>query len=102
MDDHPFNDLPMRLPNFAASNRYNYLCSAYKRSNVVTAFVVRDYSNVSKQVTTILGRVVLGRRGIIASSAGLIPPTAASSLGPQSTRRETFTAVKRLPTMVPI
>jgi hypothetical protein len=59
-DDHPFHELPLRLPNFAASDKFNYLCSAYKRFNVVTAFVVRDYSNVSKPVTTILAEMFWG------------------------------------------
>jgi hypothetical protein len=59
MDDHPFNDLPLRLPNFVSS-KLNFLCTAYKRFNVVTAFVLRDLRDLSKPTTTILSEMFWG------------------------------------------
>jgi len=59
MDDHPFNDLPMTLPNFA-SNKMNYLCTASKSFNVVTAVVVRDLTDPSKLKLTMLAQIYWG------------------------------------------
>ena len=59
MDDHPFDDMPLSLPNFV-SNKTNFLCTAYKRFNVVTAFVLRDLRDLSKPTTTILSEMFWG------------------------------------------
>lgn len=60
MDDHPFNDLPMALPNFAAGNSRNFLCTAYKRFNVVTVVLARDYTDPGKPTLTALSQINWG------------------------------------------
>jgi hypothetical protein len=60
MDDHPFNDLPLVLPNFAAGNKRNFLCTAYKRFNVVTVVLVRDYTDPGKPTLTALSQINWG------------------------------------------
>jgi hypothetical protein len=60
MDDHPFNDLPLALPNFAARNARNFLCTAYKRFNVVTVVLVRDYTDPGKPKLTTLSQINWG------------------------------------------
>lgn len=59
MDDHPFHDLPLRLSNFY-TRKFNYLCTASKSFNVVTALVARDFTDASKPKLTFLGRMVWG------------------------------------------
>lgn len=59
MDDHPFTKLPLRLTNFY-TRKDNYLCTASKEFNVVTALVVRDFSDASKPKLTFLGSMVWG------------------------------------------
>jgi Domain of unknown function (DUF4157) len=59
MDDHPFSDLPLRLSNFY-TKKINFLCTASKAFNVVTALVVRDYTDASQPKTTLLGQMLWG------------------------------------------
>jgi hypothetical protein len=59
MDDHPFNDLPLGITNFY-TRKFNFLCTASKSFNVVTALVVRDLTDPSKPKLTFLGRMVWG------------------------------------------
>jgi hypothetical protein len=59
MDDHPFNDLPLSLPNFESSED-NFLCTASKRFNVATTVVVHDMTDLSKSKRIMLGKLSWG------------------------------------------
>jgi hypothetical protein len=59
MDDHPFNDFPLVLPN-PASNKTNYLCTASKRFEVVTTVVFRDATDPTKPKRIMLGKISWG------------------------------------------
>lgn len=59
MDDHPFNDFPLNLPN-SVSNKTNYLCTASKRFQVVTTVVFRDATDPTKPKRIMLGKISWG------------------------------------------
>jgi hypothetical protein len=44
MDDHPFDTVPLRLPNFV-TRQDNFLYNVFKEFQIVTTFVARDINN---------------------------------------------------------
>ena len=59
MDDHPFSDLPLTLPN-DVSGKTNFLCTVSKRFSVVTTVVSRDETDPTNPKRTMLGKIVWG------------------------------------------